>query len=50
MSGFGYFVTFLIVWFSDITSAEYMGQNYQDGKFALSVSLVVSFQGDLESK
>ena len=27
-----------------------MGQNYQDGKYALSVSLFVSFHGDLESK
>ena len=28
----------------------YMGQNYQDGKYALSISLFVSFCGDLESK
>ena len=28
----------------------YMGQNYQDVKYALSVSLFVSFHGDLESK
>ena len=27
-----------------------MGQSYQDGKYALSVSLFVSFYGDLESK
>ena len=27
-----------------------MGQSYQDGKYALSVSLFVSFRGDLESK
>ena len=27
-----------------------MDQNYQDGKYALSVSLFVSFHGDLESK
>ena len=27
-----------------------MGQNYQDGKYALSVSLFVSFHGDMESK
>ena len=27
-----------------------MGQNYQDGKYSLSVSLYVSFHGDLESK
>ena len=27
-----------------------MGQNYQDGKYAFSVSLFVSFHGDLESK
>ena len=26
----------------------YMGQNYQDGKYALFVSLFVSFHGDLE--
>ena len=29
---------------------RHTGQNYQDGKYALSVSLFVSFQGDLESK
>ena len=28
----------------------YIGQNYQDGKYALSVSLFVSFHNDLESK
>ena len=28
----------------------YMGQNDQDGKYALSVSLFVTFHGDLESK
>ena len=28
----------------------YMGENYQDGKYALSVSLFVSFGGDLQSK
>ena len=27
-----------------------MGQNYQDVKYALSVSLSVSFHGDLESQ
>ena len=27
-----------------------MGEIYQDGKYALSVSLFVSFCGDLESK
>ena len=27
-----------------------MSQNYQDGKYALSMSLFVSFHGDLESK
>ena len=27
-----------------------MGKNYQDGKYALSVSLFVSFHDDLESK
>ena len=27
-----------------------MGQNYQDGKYAHSVSLFVSFHGPLESK
>ena len=27
-----------------------MGQNFQDGKYSLSVSLFVSFHGDLESK
>ena len=27
-----------------------MGQNYQDVKYALFVSLFVSFHGDLESK
>ena len=27
-----------------------MGQNYQDGKYALSVSLFMSYYGDLESK
>ena len=50
---------------SNITAAKYsflltkgeeskkvhdMGQNYQDGKYALSVSLYVNFHGDLESK
>ena len=29
---------------------KYMGQNYQDGKYALFVSLFVSFHCDLESK
>ena len=29
---------------------EYMGQNYQDGKYAFFVSLFVRFQRDLESK
>ena len=28
----------------------YMGQNYQDGKYELFVSLFVSFPRDLESK
>ena len=27
-----------------------MGQNYQDGKYALFVSLFVSFHDDMESK
>ena len=29
---------------------QYMGQNYQDWKYALFVSLFVSFHSDLESK
>ena len=29
---------------------NHMGQNYQDEKYALSVSLFVSFHSDLESK
>ena len=29
---------------------NHMGQNYQDEKYALSVSLFVSFHDDLESK
>ena len=33
-----------------IQLVEYIGQNYQDGKYTLFVSLFVSFHCDLESK
>ena len=31
-------------------SCIFMGRNYQDGKYSLSVSLFVSFYGELKSK
>ena len=47
----GFLIKYVILFLTPLKPhPPYMGQNYQDGKYALFVSLFISFYGDLESK